>query len=103
MILNINSNNNFVLENGNLRTNDNSKFAYSISSEMLTLSDLSTKKQILFPDHIIDKNSSICDLLLNSNIEENISTKIVLTDIKFDLIFITKGQISILDDADINE
>lgn len=101
MILNIASNHNFILKDGNLRAEDNSKFTYSISNDMLTINDLSTKKQILFPDYAIDKNSNIYDLLIKSDIDKNVSSKVVLTDIKFDLIFLSKGKISILDDNNI--
>lgn len=101
MILNIASNLNFILQDSLLKAEDNSKFIYSISSDMLTINDLSTKKQILFPDHVVNKNSNIYDLLIESDINKNVSSKIVLTDIKFDLIFLSKGKISILDDNNI--
>lgn len=101
MILNIASNLNFILQDSHLKAEDNSKFIYSISSDMLTINDLSTKKQILFPDHVVNKNSNIYDLLIESDINKNVSSKIVLTDIKFDLIFLSKGKISILDDNNI--
>lgn len=104
MILNLNSNNIFLLKEGCISTKTNSTFNYKLTNEMLSISDLSVRKEILYTNQAINKDSNILDVLLNMNTlnnKEKISTKLVLNDIKFDLIFINNGQIIIEDDLNI--
>ena len=105
MILNLDSKNTFLLKEGCLSTKTNSKFNYSLTNSMLTVSDSSERKGILYINQVLNKDSNILDALLNeeySKEDEKTSTKLILRDIKFDLIFLNKGQIIIEDDLNIN-